>query len=588
MNQGHSELLPVHAAASKHDNVLVRIARRYGTYLLIIAPLFLLIIPNKGLTARFLFEQDAPALVFSGIALILIPRLAGQLRATPVLAGSRLAFVLAISALAVSFIGWWAVFGGFPLSRDEFLADFDAEILKRGMLIAQVPIEWQGLAPALMPLHMLEISPSLGWVSSYLPVNAAFRAVMDLGIGKTWTGPCLAAVSVLALFDIARRLWPECRPATAVTVVLLALSPQFLVTAMTPLAMTAHLALNLLWLCCYLRGSRAGDLGAILLGFLATGLHQIIFHPLFVVPFICELFIARRWARGAFYALGYIGIALFWTSYWHLALFVTDGGAPALPVGSDTSIFVARMIRIFFANDITAIPLMILNLFRFAAWQHILLLPLAILAWPAIRAAEGIARPLVIGPVLMLVLVTILLPWQGFGWGYRYLHGFLGNACLLAGYGWLRSGGSARGDARRSVFVIASLVTASLLLPFHLVGAYRLVKPYRDASAFIGRSPSALVLVDPAGIEFGHELVRNDPDLQNRPIIVDLANLTQQQIRHLCERGPFPIFDERHGRHFGLPPAPPSLSQRKLLDQLGCGVPLPLPKPSVAAAGVAN
>jgi hypothetical protein len=31
----------------------------------------------------------------------------------------------------------------------------------------------------------------------------------------------------------------------------------------------------------------------------------------------------------------------------------------------------------------------------------------------------------------------ILLPYQGHGWGYRYLHGLIGSLSLLAGYGWI-------------------------------------------------------------------------------------------------------------------------------------------------------
>ena len=39
------------------------------------------------------------------------------------------------------------------------------------------------------------------------------------------------------------------------------------------------------------------------------------------------------------------------------------------------------------------ILLMLLNLLRFAAWQHLLLLALVCCAWPAIKRAQGITRP---------------------------------------------------------------------------------------------------------------------------------------------------------------------------------------------------
>jgi hypothetical protein len=44
--------------------------------------------------------------------------------------------------------------------------------------------------------------------------------------------------------------------------------------------MTAHLTLNLIWLCLFLRNDKIGHGAAIAVGFLASGLHQLIFHPL--------------------------------------------------------------------------------------------------------------------------------------------------------------------------------------------------------------------------------------------------------------------------------------------------------------------
>jgi len=44
---------------------------------------------------------------------------------------------------------------------------------------------------------------------------------------------------------------------------------------------------------------------------------------------------------------------------------------------------------------------------------------------------------LVAGLVLTLLAMFMLLPYQGHGWGYRYLHGLIGSAALLGGYGWI-------------------------------------------------------------------------------------------------------------------------------------------------------
>lgn len=549
---------------------------RYGLYLVAVAALFLLALGSDNMTTRFFREQDAPALIASGLFLVLLGRfsLRGSRRLvrTPPLP----TIVLAAFVVLFAWCGWWLVFGGYPFSRDEFLADFDSEILKRGLLIAPIPLQWQGFAAALMPLHMLEISPEAGWVSSYLPVNALFRAGMDLLVDPSVANPLLAGLSILALSNVARRLWAD-RPAlAALPVLLLALSPQFLVTAMTPFAMTGHLALNLVWLSLFLNDSRRWDMAALAVGFLATGLHQIVFHPLFVLPFILELLAARRWNRAALFIGGYIVIGLFWASYWQIAE-ALNGFSTAAAAGGGAPILIQRLLRILTSNDLSAFPLMMLNLLRFAAWQHILLLPLLALAWPSIRNGEGIARPLALGMLLMLLLVLILLPWQGVGWGYRYLHGLLGNACLLGGYGWLRSQSRMTPDRRRTSFILASAFTGFALLPFQIVQTGRMVEPSRLASAFIEKAQADIVIVDPSGIELGHELVRNRPDLGNRPILIDLGLLTASQIHALCNRPGIRLFDERHARAFGMAGGLPPVPQRQLLNTRPCAAPLPLP-----------
>src|SRR5208282_587380 len=110
---------------------------------------------------------------------------------------------------------------------------------------------------------------------------------------------------------------------------LLATSSQFLITAMTPYAMTAHLTVNLVWLWLFLRGGRLGHAGAIAVAFLACGLHQLIFHPLFAAPFILQLWLERRYRAALFYTLAYALIGAFWIAYPTIALGLMVGAAPA-------------------------------------------------------------------------------------------------------------------------------------------------------------------------------------------------------------------------------------------------------------------
>jgi hypothetical protein len=82
----------------------------------------------------------------------------------------------------------------------------------------------------------------------------------------------------------------------------------------------------MLWLWLFLRGGWLGHGGAVLVGLFACGLHQLIFHPLFVAPFILQLFLDRRLRVALFYTVSYAAICLFWTRYFSLV--ISTAGVP--------------------------------------------------------------------------------------------------------------------------------------------------------------------------------------------------------------------------------------------------------------------
>jgi hypothetical protein len=183
---------------------LPRVLLRTGLYTLL-ATAFCLTLRGDNLAILFFRTQDLAVLVVgAGLLLLLAWRRPSlpPLRVKPALAAAT----GALFALAAAWVGTWLVFGGFALTRDEICADFDAAFLARGLLIAPIPALWQPEAQALMPQFMLPLPASAGWLSAYLPGNAVLRA-----IGGHWANPAMAAIAVLALHGIARRLWPERR-----------------------------------------------------------------------------------------------------------------------------------------------------------------------------------------------------------------------------------------------------------------------------------------------------------------------------------------------------------------------------------------
>ncbi|TXN40981.1 hypothetical protein FV232_07185 [Methylobacterium sp. WL30] len=461
--------------------------------------------------------------------------------------------IVAFLVVLVTLIGTFVVFHGVPLSYDEVMADFDAKVFLGGHPIAPIAPEWRHSVPALATSFVLPVPNDAAWVSAYLPVNAVFRASFALFASPTLTGPVLLAVAVLALAGIARRLWPDRPDAALVAVLMLATSPQVLIAAMTPYAMTAHLALNFVWLQLFLRGGRHGHGGAIATGFLACGLHQVIFHPLFALPFLVGLITGRRWRLAALYLAAYAAIGAFWTLYWHGLLVATGYAGQGEAVGCGFMVErVAMLLRDF---EWRGLETMAMNVVRFAAWQSPLLLPLTALAWPAIRRGEGLARPLAAGLFITVGAMFVLLPYQGHGWGYRYLHGLIGNASLLAAYGWIRITGTPaphRRSVAAAILGLGWIAAVLILVPGRALEANRFAAPYAKAVEAIARSPADIVLVDDANLVYGMDLVRNDPYLRERPTVLLLRRLSTEKLAELCATRTIALFGQTEGARFGI------------------------------------
>jgi len=481
--------------------------------------------------AYFLRDEDIQPLVGLSALMTALPilwrlvRRPGPLWRPP---SATAAAVLAAVAALIAFFCWRLVFGGYAFSRDEDMARFGAAILTHGQAWTAVAPEWRVFAQGLEPEFVRFALGNALWQPFYLPVNAAFQA-----LAGPLANPLLAALAIGALFAAARRLWPD-QPARAwAAALLLATSSQFLLTAATPYAMTGHLALNLVWLALHLRGGRSGHAGALAVGFLACGLHQLAFHPLFVAPFVLQLWLGRRWAAAALYTVAYAAICLFWLEFPVLSL-AWQGGAAA---GGAVSGLSGQVAAIVAARHPPTIATMAENLIRFITWQNPLSAPLFVLGFiPAVRAG-GPMRALAAGVVLTTAALIVLMPYQGYGWGYRYWHGLLGSIALIGVLGGAKLiEGMTDPDRRaaQTLFVAACIISLIALLPLRALQVHRLVAPYARIEAAIRAAPVDVVLIDSKGGWYLNDLVRNDPFLRNRPLVMGARALTPDQLRALC------------------------------------------------------
>jgi hypothetical protein len=503
-----------------------------GSLALVAALLFMGSLTSDIIAAVLLRRQD--------VILIFLSMLLAGAALLPILPARRplsmswltVSFI-AVAAAALAYAGHYWLLLDYDFTRDEQMANFDAAIFRAGHLVWPLPPEWQSHAAELNLRFMPRAGEQqLAWVSGYLPINAAIRALFGLAGDAALAGAAYLGASILLLWSCARRLWPD-KPETATVCVLLLVSGgQFMLAGTTAYAMPAHLCLNLLWLRLFLADRRSADLGAIAVGFIATGLHQPLFHPMFVAPFMLMLLVERNWRRLLLFVPLYALIGAFWL-YWPilvLDLVAAPGGATRSSDGS----YLARLLGAISQNR-DALTTMSSNLLRFVTWQNVLLVPLLLASWPVVRR-RGFPAALALGLVLPVLVLTIILPSQGYGFGYRYLHGVLGNAVLLAGYGWNQFAGSA---AIRSSLFRAATSSVLVLMPVQAWMAHRLYAANAEASARIDASGAAYALVPEGNLVVLHDLAINRPDLSNRPIrlVEPLVDAPAEMARRICGPG---------------------------------------------------
>ena len=486
----------------------------------------------------FLMRQDFAGVVIAELAIafaVFVPG-GGQVglrRMTP----RSCAIVVAIVMLVACWLGARFVFDGYALSRDEQMVGFDATIFANGRLFATIPTRLRDIAEALNQTFILPIGDHEAWISSYLPMNAAIRAIF-LRLGDaTLAAPCLVAIGALALWRIAARLWPGSPRSQIVALLLYASSSQVWLTGMTAYAMSAHLALNLIWLWLFLKDRPATHAMAIVVGFVATGLHQIVFHPLFVLPFLDMLLRQKRWRLLGVYCVAYAVIGAFWLG-WPLWVAGHGGAPPSNAVGGG---FIERYFRGLTGLNVSGFGLMAANLVRFAAWQHLLLLPLAGYGLYRFRRSDPIVRALAVGLALPVVVTLVILPYQGHGWGYRYMHGVIGNACLLGGYGWQEL--EKRGRPPLAAMAIATLASILVMVPVHALMAHRMISPFAAVAAKRDATPANIVIVDDEAAPFAQDLVFNVGALAHRPLVLAGHALRPAQIAGLCRDGSIAFLD---------------------------------------------
>ncbi len=430
--------------------------------------------------------------------------------------------LLALFVLGVTSAGTILVYRSYFLSMDEYMAHYQALILSNGHLLARVPDSWMPFEEALRPLFA-QFNPAFqSWYSAYLPGYAAIRALFAVAGAEVFTNAVLSALTILAVAAAARRIWPGEPDAPFVSALLLATSSQLLVNGMTAYAMPAHLLLSLVWLLLHLHPSRRAALAVPWIGILALTLHQPNIHALFVCPFIVRLVIERRWRRFTYYGGVYLlgtGLSFLWLRIGQL-----KGGQ-------------ATIANIFALPGPANLLIQVLQGILLVNWQNPLLFVLLAAGLAAWRGFPPAARDLLGSAVLTIGFFAFFPLDQGHGWGDRYAHSILGNLALLAIPGWAVLRSSAGPHKARRLLGAATAFSLLLAFPVRSFQVSEFVAPFARASAYLETRSADFVLFDPQSVWYGQDLVRNDPFLRNRPLVLSLPALGTSDIPTLAAMG---------------------------------------------------
>lgn len=528
----------------------------FAAVILLAISLASLLAQSDALTVYQVQSQDVPVVVVLCLSISIVayrppswrlPQTLGPWWTLP-------AFGAALAAFAAW--GAYAIFSNYALSRDEHMVLFDMAVYEKGRLAIPLAPFWRLYARALIPDFLLSDQMPIGLVSAYLPLNALLRLVFSKLADPVWFNPLLAVAGGFALFDIARRTFGADSRACWVALLAYALSAQMLVNAMTPFSMTGHMALNLIWLAAFLRGGKAGTIIALVVGFVATGFHQLVFHPFFAAPFLLWKLRQGEWRLVAIYAAGYAASVLWWAYYPLLAAAQAASTTAASP---NDDFLRERVLPLLTHRTPGTTGLMVMNLVRFIAWQHFALLPLLIAAVPVSLRQRGLPGALLLGIAAWLAFVALVLPYQGLGWGYRYLSGYLGSFAILAAYGYrdLERRLGARADG---MVIVLSALTAIVAIPFLLITTDRFAEPYVVLDRLIERQRTPFVLIntevtaapDDRWTTHPFGQVRNLPDLSNRPLRFSSNQMDPELLARLCERGPVTLITRGDMQRIGF------------------------------------
>lgn len=492
------------------------------------------------------FALYASATFFLGLYLVLRRQKSSFSKPSGIFNLKSLPLMVALGVLMAACVGRFAVYQNFNLCIDEYLNDFEVRILDQHHLVATVPEEWRDYRDA-MRVPYENYNPNRDyWTSGFLPGFAGLDYLFSQ-FNLDWAlSPVLAALSILLLAGLARRIFSDQPvPAATVAILLLALSPQFLAMAMTKFAWTAHLCGSLFWVWLFSHPNRFLFLLTPILGALLIGLHQPQVHPLMAAPFVLRLVYSRQWKTFSWFVFWYLIGAWSWYQVFVLlrpAAFAGGGDLNNLLPVSTFSI-IPVLLSLIFAT-FHAVTLL--------AWATPMLVPflgMFLFTWKR--------QPPLVQDAFLAVCLTfffyLFFPHpQGHGWGFRYLHSVYGLLALAAAGGALTLCREGWNSQVSKALLAGAAFSLLVQIPYRIYEIRTMVRPLALTWNYISRQPTDFVIIKTSDFWYSWDLIRNDPWLRQKPFIFNGEKLTPGQWTDLARRGTVTVIGANEVKGFGV------------------------------------
>jgi hypothetical protein len=322
---------------------------------------------------------------------------------------------------------------------------------------------------------------------------------------------------------------------------------------MTHFAWTAQLCGTLLWVWLLTHPNRLLFLLTPILGALLIGLHQPHVHPLVAVPFVLRLLYTRQWKNFSWFLFWYLLGAWRWYQVFALlrpTAFAAGGDLNNLLSASSFSI-VPLLLSLIFAT-FHAITLL--------AWATPVLVPLLgifLLTW---KQQPAVVRDGFVAAVLTFLFYLAFPHPQGHGWGFRYLHSAYGLLALAGAGGALALGREGGNEQVAKALLAGAAFSLLIQIPNRVYEIRTMVRPLALTWNYISSRPTDFVIIKTSDFWYGWDLIRNDPWLQQKPLVFNGDKLTTRQMDDLHRRGSVTFIGAEEVKGFGVILSDPSKS----------------------------